>query len=163
MSLKNIICTLCGNEIQSGQPRFYFPRLPPNHPLADVQGILHISCLKEADGPRKIGESLAKIAKDLAIHSQSVPLISWDGNIVLRDRLDESRIEVLDFEDFCEISIPRSILGKLQAARLGESIVLGMQILHITQDGTLELESKAPPFVVCLSALGLSRLQQLVE
>ncbi|UJB31013.1 hypothetical protein [Chromobacterium sp. Beijing] len=158
----NQICELCQSEILSGQPRFYFPRLPPNHALADIKGVLHTSCLLVADNSRNIGASLAQIAESVARHSESAPHISRNGNVTLRNRLDEGRIEVLDFEDFCEISIPLAALDRLRVIAPGASVSLGMQVLHVKADGQLVLEHKSPAFDVHLSALSLERLQAIL-
>ncbi|MCZ4324631.1 hypothetical protein [Pseudomonas anguilliseptica] len=130
--------------------------------MADIKGILHISCLLAVDHSRKIGESLAQIAESIARRSESAPLTSRERNVVVRSRPDEARLEVLDFEGFCEISIPLAALGKLKVAEPGVSIVLGMQVLHVKEDGQLVIEHKSPAFDVHLPTLDLCRLQSLL-
>ena len=157
-----MVCMLCEHEIQDGEPRFYFPKLPSSHHLSDIKGVLHTSCLVSADALRDIGGSMAEIAEGLARRSESAPFVSREGNVVLRNRISDGRIEVLDFEDFCEISIPLAAMGKLKVAEPGTLIVLGMQVLHVEDDGQLVIEHKSPAFDVRLPALNLSRLQSLL-
>jgi hypothetical protein len=162
-SKKTTTCMLCNSDIQSGEPRFYFPVLPLGHPLADLKGMLHITCLKEIDDQRKVGETLASIVEDMAKRSKNAPLITRQGNVVLRDRHDEQRVEVQDFEDFCEFSIPRSSIARLRLAKPGESIALGMQILHVKEDEKLDLEYKIPHSILRLDALPFDRLLNLLD
>lgn len=72
-------------------------------------------------------------------------------------------MELLDFEDFCEISIPNAVLGRLQNAMPGESISLGMQILKIREGGVLEVESKMPSYEASLHFLNFERLKELLS
>ncbi|WP_133859080.1 hypothetical protein [Comamonas sp. JUb58] len=162
MSKQEINCMLCGHSILDGEARFYFPRLPPNHPLADLKGVLHTSCLISENASKRIGDSLAEIAEWFAKKSDEAPLLVRNGNVVARDRVAENRIEVLDFEDFCEISIPRAALDQLRNAAPGSAIPLGMQVLHVKEHGELLIEHKSPAFNVELPALGLNRLLSLV-
>lgn len=157
-----MVCMLCEHDIQDGEPRFYFPRLPPSHHLSDIKGVLHTSCLISADASRNIGASMAEIAEGMARNSESAPFVSREGNVVLRNRISDGRIEVLDFEDFCEISIPLAALGNLKCAVPSASIALGMQVLHVKDDGQLVIQHKSPAFDVRLPALNLSRLQSLL-
>ena len=162
MNKKNCLCELCHKEIHEEEARFYFPVLPPNHPLADIKGVVHISCLKSIDSSRRIGESLAGIIEGLAKRSESAPLIIRDKNIVLRNRLDENRIEILDFEDFCEISFPIANLEQVMSITPGSSIDLGMQLFRILENGLITIKFKFSPFIVELPALSLDRLQHLI-
>lgn len=158
-----MICMLCGHEIQRAEPRFYFPRLPSDHVLAGMVGVMHVSCLTSANRKREISAPLAEIAEGLARQSSVAPFIARDGDIVLRCRLEEGRMELLDFEDFCEISIPNAVLGRLQNAMPGESISLGMQILKIREGGVLEVESKMPSYEASLHFLNFERLKELLS
>lgn len=159
MNIRQITCPICSKSIEEGQPRFYFPKLHPTHELADLHGVVHLGCIRLIDRSRHVGQTLASITEGVASHSTEAPLLLRDGNIVLRDfRRDENRIEVIDYENFCEISLPIASLKSLLEPDLEEAVTLGMQVLHVTHGRALEVEFKKPVFVVDLPTLTLSRL-----
>ncbi|WP_157632208.1 hypothetical protein [Variovorax sp. CF313] len=163
MNIPQLICPICNKPIEEGQSRFYFPKLHPSHELADLHGVLHLDCIRSIDRSRHVGQALAVLTAELASHSKTAPLLLRDGNIILRDfRLDESRIEIADYENFCEISLPINSLKNIQESTSKEAIALGLQILHINQDQFLEIEFKKPAFTVDLPTLSFSRFVSML-
>lgn len=162
MKNKTNICKICNCEILNQEAIFYFPKLPQWHDLSDLnESKLHINCVKNINQKRKIGSSLADITQDLAKNSEVSPFIYRDGDIVLRARLDEEVMEILNFEDFCVMSVSKSILENIQESHTLKSIKIGVNTLHILNGEDLRIEYKN--FIQDLSELNLSRLKNILK
>ena len=155
------ICKICDCEIKGREPRYYFPRQPQWHDLADLSGIVHVDCIKSIDEKRDIGKKLAYIAEDIACKSEVSPLIKRSGNIVIQGQMDEERVDILDFEDFDDISIPLPLIDRIQELNIHESIDMGLQTIHVLENGNLEVYM--PMYSVYHSKLNLQRLKELLK
>lgn len=156
------MCKICGNKIDSQVPRFYFPKLPQWHNLSRwSSSILHIDCVKSIDDKHEIGKTLADIVQDLALKSKFEPFLHRSGNIVVRGRLDEKAIEILNFEDFIEMSFPVTSLEKILLLTPTESISSRTQTIYVLKDSKIKIESKL--FTVYLSELNFLRLKDILE
>ncbi|WP_143219524.1 hypothetical protein [Achromobacter xylosoxidans] len=162
MKSTDVICELCGKKIDSKQPIFYFPKLHPEHNLVDLKGIMHVACLVSQDAPRKIGFQLAGMTEDLARRSVEASFLRRNGNIVSRYREHEENIEILDFENFCEITIPRKSLKDIIHAKRGNSFSLRFDILKVERNGDIFLENKNSGSSNFLRTLNLKRLHELL-
>lgn len=162
MNSGDLICGLCGCKIERGQSVFYFPKLPPGHNLENFRGVLHTSCLVSQDESGKIGFQLANIVESVARVSLDAPFFSRSGNIVVRYRSVEDKLEILDFENFCEIVFPKSLLSSVECIEPGKSILLGMQVLSLGESGEIGLISKIEGSRNILRTLSVPRLKALM-
>ena len=150
--MKEKICKICNHQIIKSEHKFYFPHMPQWHELSDLSGsIFHIDCIKSIDKQREIGKQLAYIQQDMATKSYCNPLIERNGNIIIRAGLDEKTIEIVNYEDFVEFSIPIFNLEKIISLEPGETMFNkiystdgktmhnGLPSFHVLENGNLEL------------------------
>lgn len=161
MQNKNSVCGLCGRNIERDQPIFFFPSLPLGHNLADIQGVLHVECLVSQDAVRNVGVQMAGIIEQIARVSSDAPFVARDGNIVSRYRKYEQKYEVLDFENFCEILIPKRAVGNVKQVESEGALPLGFDVLR-ARNGSIYLENKRLGSINYLRTLSLKRLLGLL-
>lgn len=163
MSGRNSVCPICTLLVEPEQPRFYFPRVPRTHALCDVRGVVHLACVRRIDQERSVGASLANLCHAIADQSSDAPTVARDGNIVVRNRIHEQRLEICDYEDFCEISIPHRMIGRIAMAGAGDEIDLGMQALRMNDEDRIEIVNRSPRYLTGMPFLGRSRLLRLIQ
>jgi hypothetical protein len=161
MKNKDSVCGLCGKSIEKGQSIFFFPTLPLGHNLVDIQGVLHVACLVSQDAMRNIGVQLAGMIEQISQAYLDATFVARDGNIVSRYRIHEQKFEVMDFENFCEIVIPKRVVSNIYNIEPEGSLLLGLDVLHI-KEGGLYLQNKGLGSDTYLRTLSLERLLGLL-
>ncbi|WP_454674019.1 hypothetical protein [Achromobacter pestifer] len=130
--------------------------------MADIRGVLHSSCLIAQEKSREIGTPLADIVEDLARTSTDAPFFSRDGKIVARYRPVEENLEIIDFENFCEIIIPKSKFNYISNIKNG-IVPLRFQDLEIKENGRVVLINAIDGISYSLQTLNFSRLRALLN
>lgn len=160
--MKEKFCKECNRRIERNIPHFDFPRMPKWHKFIDLScETFHIHCIKELDKKRNIGDELAMITADMALKTDIQPLILRDGNIVVRGRLDEKAIEIVNYEDFVEFSIPISHFAVITNMNKLETIQNKATSIYLLEDNRLELIN--PLYRIKLEKLDLIRLKNIIK
>ena len=163
MKNKNI-CKICNCEIREDQPTFIFPKLHDSFNLGYLTGESHSTCLRKIDKKLELSNLLAIIHESIAKNSEESKLICRNGNIIVCARFDEKRVEIYDYEDFCNISLSAVDLDKILGINPYGIIPIAKIegfILNVLKNGKLSLEDLKYQYE--LSKLNLIRLREILS
>lgn len=160
--MRELICSVCDRKIRKDDPQFHFPHMPKWHKFFDLSGeTFHLNCMKTLDNKRNIGEELADALEKIASKNEFEPLLLRNGNIIVQARLDEKAIEIIDYEDFVEFTIPIANFDLIANLIPLEPVKNRMTSIVLLQEDQLELITSF--YSVKLEKLGFTRLKQIVN
>jgi len=162
MKTKLDVCKICAEPIIEREPVYYFPKVPEWHELSDLSGtIVHINCIKTIDSQRMIGRTLADMNQDIASGLDFTPFIARDGNVIVQGNLDSKAIEISDYENFVELSVPFKNLERLRNLPRLESVSCKMQTIRRLENDKLSIEYDL--FSVELTSIDYARFKRLMD
>ena len=162
MKNETAICKICNKRICSDEAVYYFPKVPEECGFSEFSAsILHIACILASEKKELISDSLAEMKQAIASKLDFTPFISRDKNVIIQGNIDSRTIEIYNYEDFVELSVPIVQLNKLCNLLPFEFINSTMNTIHLLENNKLKIEYNY--FSVELESLSFPRLVKLVS